>query len=103
LTYGATVTQIRRRETPSNHAVVFLILLELIVGLPKLWWSERAMSGASIANIQLVERLATALAVGLLFVLERGWERRELLEGQRSAGFRTFGIIGLLGGSATKK
>lgn len=39
-----------------------------------------------------------ALAIGLLIGLERGWERRELPEGQRAAGFRTFGMIGLLGG-----
>ena len=49
-------------------------------------------------NLRLVERLAVALAIGLLIGLERGWERRELLEGQRAAGFRTFGMIGLLGG-----
>jgi uncharacterized membrane protein (DUF4010 family) len=49
-------------------------------------------------NLHLVVRLAVALAIGLLIGLERGWERRELAEGQRAAGFRTFGIIGLLGG-----
>jgi len=46
----------------------------------------------------LIGRLAVALAIGLLIGLERGWERRELPEGHRAAGFRTFGIIGLLGG-----
>jgi uncharacterized membrane protein (DUF4010 family) len=56
------------------------------------------MGDASIANLELLERLATALAVGLLIGLERGWERRELAEGQRAAGLRTFGIVGLLGG-----
>ena len=49
-------------------------------------------------NLSLVGRLAVALAIGLLIGLERGWERRELAEGQRAAGFRTFGMIGLLGG-----
>ena len=49
-------------------------------------------------NFQLIGRLAVALAIGLMIGLERGWERRELPEGQRAAGFRTFGIIGLLGG-----
>lgn len=52
-------------------------------------------------NLHLIPRLAVALAIGLLIGLERGWERRELAEGQRAAGFRTFGIIGLLGGAAT--
>src|SRR5260370_42251120 len=51
-----------------------------------------------MANMQLLGRLAVALAVGLLIGLERGWERRELPEGHRAAGLRTFGIIGLLGG-----
>ena len=49
-------------------------------------------------NFSLIGRLAVALAIGLLIGLERGWERRELPEGQRAAGFRTFGMIGLLGG-----
>ena len=43
-------------------------------------------------------RLAVALAIGLLTGLERGWERRELHTAQRTAGLRTFGAIGLLGG-----
>ncbi len=51
-----------------------------------------------MANVQLLGRLAVALAVGLLIGLERGWERRELPEGHRAGGLRTFGIIGLLGG-----
>ncbi len=42
--------------------------------------------------------LAVALAIGLLIGLERGWKRREAEEGERVAGVRTFGLIGLLGG-----
>ena len=56
------------------------------------------ISGVPIANMQLLGRLAVALAVGLLIGLERGWERRELPEAHRAGGLRTFGIIGLLGG-----
>lgn len=44
--------------------------------------------------------LATALAVGLLIGLERGWKDRSDPEGSRVAGFRTIGLIGLLGGIA---
>lgn len=49
-------------------------------------------------NLEILERLGVALALGLLIGLERGWERRELPEGERVAGFRTFGLISLLGG-----
>lgn len=43
--------------------------------------------------------LAAALAVGLLIGVERGWRDRELAEGARVAGLRTFGLAGLLGGA----
>ena len=43
-------------------------------------------------------RLGVALAIGLLVGLERGWRAREDPAGSRTAGLRTFGIIGLLGG-----
>lgn len=42
--------------------------------------------------------LATALAIGLLIGLERGWSSRDLSEGSRVAGLRTFALTGLLGG-----
>jgi uncharacterized membrane protein (DUF4010 family) len=44
--------------------------------------------------------LGAALALGLLIGVERGWKSREEAEGQRVAGVRTYGLIGLLGGSA---
>lgn len=47
---------------------------------------------------ELFQRFALALAIGLLFGVERGWKGRELPEGQRVAGVRTFALIGLLGG-----
>lgn len=42
--------------------------------------------------------LAAALAIGLLIGLERGWRDRDLPEGGRVAGLRTFALTGLLGG-----
>ena len=39
--------------------------------------------------------LVAALAVGLIVGLERGWHGRELPEGSRVAGLRTFALIGL--------
>ncbi len=43
------------------------------------------------------ERLAIALALGLLVGAERGWHERQEGEGRRVAGIRTFGLIALLG------
>jgi uncharacterized membrane protein (DUF4010 family) len=47
---------------------------------------------------QIFYHLSVALAIGLLVGVERGWEGREAREGQRVAGVRTYGLIGLLGG-----
>lgn len=49
--------------------------------------------------MEIFERLAVALALGLLIGVERGWHEREAGEGRRLGGLRTFGIIGLLGAS----
>ncbi len=43
-------------------------------------------------------RLGVALSIGLLVGLDRGWREREGPAGSRTAGLRTFGIFGLLGG-----
>lgn len=48
--------------------------------------------------LELFERLAAALAIGLLVGIERGWAEREEREGERAAGLRTFALAGLLGG-----
>jgi uncharacterized membrane protein (DUF4010 family) len=42
--------------------------------------------------------LATALGLGLLIGIERGWQERQVAEGQRVAGLRSYGLLGLLGG-----
>ncbi|GAO56678.1 DUF4010 domain-containing protein [Novosphingobium sp. MD-1] len=44
--------------------------------------------------------LLAAVAAGLLVGIERGFSQRAEGEGNRVAGFRTFGLIGLLGGIA---
>ncbi len=51
-----------------------------------------------LTNLELLERLGIALALGLLMGTERGWHKREASEGSRVAGIRTFGLIALLGG-----
>lgn len=46
----------------------------------------------------LLLRLGLALAIGLLIGLERGWRERDAPAQSRTAGIRTYGISGLLGG-----
>jgi uncharacterized membrane protein (DUF4010 family) len=47
----------------------------------------------------LILKLGLALAIGLLVGLERGWRERDAPAGSRTAGIRTYGISGLLGGA----
>ncbi|MCO5084513.1 MAG: MgtC/SapB family protein [Rhizobiaceae bacterium] len=49
----------------------------------------------------LVARFGLALAIGLLVGLERGWRERDAPDKSRTAGIRTYGISGLLGGVIT--
>jgi len=48
--------------------------------------------------LELFRRIGLALAIGLLFGVERGWHMRETPSGARVAGVRTFALSGLLGG-----
>ncbi|HUG60559.1 MAG TPA: MgtC/SapB family protein [Methylomirabilota bacterium] len=49
---------------------------------------------------ELLSRLATALSIGLLVGLERGWQTRDETDRHRAAGLRTFALVGLFGGVA---
>ncbi len=49
----------------------------------------------------ILQQLASALALGLLIGLERGWRKRKQSEGERIAGLRTYALISLLGGIFT--
>lgn len=49
------------------------------------------------SNLIEFQKLAIALALGLLIGLERGWKERSAEEGSRLAGIRTFGLVSLLG------
>ena len=49
---------------------------------------------------EIFKRLGLALAIGLLFGVERGWHTRDEFGGDRIAGVRTFALMGLLGGVA---
>jgi len=50
--------------------------------------------------VEVFQRLGVALAIGLLVGCERGWQDRDVPSGGRTAGIRTFGLSGLLGGLA---
>jgi len=49
-------------------------------------------------DLDMIVGIATALAVGMLIGIERGWSGKDEEEGDRVAGIRTFSLIGLLGG-----
>ena len=49
-------------------------------------------------DLEVLLRLAMALAIGTLIGLERGWHGREVPEGHRVAGIRTYALGGLFGG-----
>ncbi|MCX5497392.1 DUF4010 domain-containing protein [Kaistia dalseonensis] len=51
-------------------------------------------------DIELLFRLATALAIGLIVGLERGWQERDAPSGSRTAGIRTYGLSAFLGAAA---
>ena len=52
------------------------------------------------ADAEQIILLGIALAIGLLVGIERGWKMRDVKEGGRIAGLRTYVLIGLLGGVA---
>jgi uncharacterized membrane protein (DUF4010 family) len=49
-------------------------------------------------ELDIFKRLGLALAIGLLFGMERGWHTRAESGGIRVAGIRTFALMGLFGG-----
>jgi uncharacterized membrane protein (DUF4010 family) len=58
------------------------------------------MGSELVNSFEIMKYLLTALAVGLLIGVERGWSSRAEQEGERVAGIRTFSLIALLGGLA---
>lgn len=53
-----------------------------------------------MGDLELLYRIALALAIGLMVGVERGWHARERASGDRVAGIRTFALVGLFGGIA---
>lgn len=50
-----------------------------------------------ISDTHSMGLMAIALSLGLLIGVERGWRTREMKDGSRIAGLRTYGLIALLG------
>ena len=59
--------------------------------------TQAADTMTEVSQMDLIG-VGMALAAGLLIGLERGWRQRDLPDGHRVAGLRTFALIGLLGG-----
>ena len=53
-------------------------------------------------HISIIWNLLSALGIGLLIGIERGWSGRLEDEGDRIAGIRTFSLVGLFGGVWTE-
>ncbi len=53
-----------------------------------------------MASTDLLLQIGSALAVGILIGIERGWQLRGAQEGMRVAGIRTFSLLGLAAGLA---
>ncbi|MGZ8361027.1 MAG: MgtC/SapB family protein [Allosphingosinicella sp.] len=53
-----------------------------------------------MADFELFQRMALAIAIGAMIGVERHWREREAGHGQRTAGLRTFTLIGMFGGLA---
>jgi uncharacterized membrane protein (DUF4010 family) len=53
-------------------------------------------------NLTVIWNLLSALGIGLLIGIERGWSGRLEDEGDRVAGIRTFSLVGLFGGVWTE-
>jgi uncharacterized membrane protein (DUF4010 family) len=51
-------------------------------------------------DIDIIERLALAIAIGAIVGVERHWRERDEMAGARTAGLRTFTLIGMTGGVA---
>jgi uncharacterized membrane protein (DUF4010 family) len=56
------------------------------------------VNGAGSPDFDTASHLAVALLVGLVIGMERGWRERDVADGGRVAGLRTFALLGLLGG-----
>ena len=59
-----------------------------------------ACAGSTMDNFEIFQRFGLAIAIGAVVGMERHWREREDAAGSRTAGLRTFTLIGMLGGIA---
>lgn len=50
-------------------------------------------------SLEIFQRFGLAIAIGAVVGVERHWREREEADGQRTAGLRTFTLVGMLGGT----
>jgi len=53
-----------------------------------------------MTDLELAQKLGIAIAIGALVGAERHWRERDEDDGKRTAGLRTFTLIGMFGGAA---
>ena len=51
-----------------------------------------------MTDIDSLQRVTLSIAIGVLVGIERGWQDREARDGARTAGIRTYTLVGLMGG-----
>lgn len=73
------------------------------------WATARAIDGlCALADMpamdgietEMFQRFGVALAIGAIVGAERHWRERDVADGKRTAGLRTFTLVGMLGGAA---
>ena len=88
------------RQAGARHDRTAAWLLHLEAGAPLSWVLTAAATAPTRGTVdeQLAFRLALAAAIGLVVGVERGWRERSAEPGSRTAGIRTYTLVGLLGG-----
>jgi len=74
--------------------------MESISGALPLLRGREGTELVTMENIELYQRLGLAIAIGAAVGVERHWREKDEPEGARTAGIRTFTMIGMTGGVA---
>lgn len=74
--------------------------MESVSGALPLLRDREGTELVTMENIELYQRLGLAIAIGAAVGVERHWREKDEPEGARTAGIRTFTMIGMTGGVA---